>query len=230
MNFNFGNLAKAEFTSSSTPRLRPYGIYKVNLTKIEQTELNGKDGTKYPVVALEFTGCGDDKGIFSTNLFIPTSEDDAKRRVYQNKEGHDYERPSSMEEFQYKLMQLVQVLNPEGAQKIKDLCAKGKVNDMNTFVGLIIKAVSNKKEEVANLKLVGKNSNGTIYANLPNICGINKEGELFATNFISKNDIFFSDYELKQQKQYQNAKPTNMDNVNPDKADGADNLLDDIEL
>ena len=59
----------------------------------------------------------------------------------------------------------------------------------------------------------------------------NKEGEIFVTNFIGDN-LFFTNYELTQQKAYQNAKPTNMDKVdenNPDESD-SDINLDDIEL
>ena len=102
--------------------MKPYDIYEVNLTKIEKTELKGsKDpNATYPVVALEFTGCGDSKGIFSQNIFIPTTEDDMKRPVFQNKEGHDYERPSRFENFQFTLMQIVHAINPAGEEKIKE--------------------------------------------------------------------------------------------------------------
>ena len=39
MNFNFSNLSEQNFTSAAGSYLRPYGIYKVTLTKIEKTEL-----------------------------------------------------------------------------------------------------------------------------------------------------------------------------------------------
>ena len=42
MNFNFGNLNNTNFTSQAGQYLKPYGIYSVNLTKIEKDELNGK--------------------------------------------------------------------------------------------------------------------------------------------------------------------------------------------
>lgn len=220
--FNFSNLSEQNFTSNAGAYLRPYNIYTVNLTKIEKTELKGsKDpNAVYPVVALEFTGTGESKGTFSTNLFIPQNDEDMKRPLFENAEGHEYERPSRFENFQFTLMQIVHALNPAGEEKIKANASKIKTIDQ--FIDLIIKALAGKSNVETNLKLVGRNSNGTVYADLPRACGLNKAGEVFPINFIGEN-LFFTNYELTQQKQYQNAKPTNMD-----KEDDKDN--DDVDL
>ena len=230
MNFNFNSISEQNFSSASGSYLRPYDIYTVNLTKIEKTELKGsKDpNAVYPIVALEFTGTGDNKGVFSTNLFIPTSEQDMERPTYQNNEGHEYQRPSRFENFQFTLMQIVHAINPAGEEKIK--ANSSKIKTIDQFIDLIIKALSGKNKVETDLKLVGRNSNGTIYADLPRACGLNKAGEIFPVNFIGDN-LFFTNYELTQQKNYQNAKPTNMSSVdnNPDeKEEELD--LDGLEL
>lgn len=231
MDFNFNSLATNNFSSNSGSHLRPYNIYKVNLTKIEKTELKGsKDpNAVYPIVALEFTGCGEDKGVFSTNLFIPTSEKDMERPTYQNNNGHDYQRPSRFENFQYTLMQIVHALNPDGEEKIKANASKIKTIDQ--FIDLIIKALKGKDKIETNLKLVGRNNNGTIYAALPNACGLNKSNEVFPVNFIGDN-LFFTNYELQQQKNYQNAKPTDMSQTenNPDVNNDDDLDISDLDL
>jgi hypothetical protein len=227
MDFNFSNLSQTSFSSNSTAHLKPYNIYKVNLTKIEKTELKGsKDpNAVYPVVALEFTGCGEDKGVFTTNLFIPSTQDDLVRPSFKNAEGHEFNRPSRAENFQYTLMQIVHAINPAGEEKIK---ANGsKIKTIDQFIDLIVKALAGKENVETNLKLVGRNNNGTVYAALPNSCGLNKSGEIFATNFIGEN-LFFSNYELNQQKAYQNATPTNMDKVDEASDESLD--LDGIEL
>lgn len=232
MNFNFSNLNNSNFTSTAGQYLKPYDIYNVNLTKIEKTELKGsKDpNAVYPIVALEFTSTGDNKAVFSTNLFIPTSEQDIERPKFKNNEGHEYERPSRFENFQYTLMQIVEVLNPAGAEKIKQ--NGDKIKTIDQFIDLILKALANKNTITTNLKLVGRNNNGTVYAALPNACGLTKEGGVFPINFIGEN-LFFTNYELTQQKAYRNATPTSMNNtddeINPDKADG-DIDLEGIEL
>jgi hypothetical protein len=231
MNFNFNSLSEQNFTSSAGQYLRPYDIYTVNLTKIEKTILKGsKDpNAEYPVVALEFTGTGDNKGTFSANLFIPQTDEDMKRPVYKNNEGHEYERPSRFENFQFTLMQIVHALNPTGEEKIKANASKIKTIDQ--FIDLVIKSLAGKNNVETKLKLVGRNNNGTIYAALPNACGLNKSGEVFPVNFIGDN-LFFTNYELTQQKNYQNAKPTNMDKIenNPDERGTEDVDLDDLEL
>lgn len=220
MEFNFNSLSEQNFASSGTRYLRPYDIYKVNLTKIEKKELKGtKDpNAVYPVISFEFTST-EDKGIFEDKLFIPATSEDMKRPEFVNKEGHTYERPSRFEQFQFTLMQIVHALNPDGEQKIKENASKIKTID--TFIDLIFKALSKVSTVETNLKLVGRNSNGTVYAALPNACGLSKAGEIFPVNFIGDN-LFFTNYELTQQKAFQNAKPTNMDKVenNPDESEG----------
>lgn len=234
MAFNFNSLADQNFTSTKGNYLRPYGIYKVNLTKIEKTILKGsKDpNAEYPVLALEFTGCDTNSGIFTSNLFIPVDDKDMERPTFQNSEGHDYNKPSRFENFQFTLMQIVHALNPAGEQKIKENASKIKTIDQ--FIDIILKALAGKDKIETNLKLVGRNNAGTIYASLPNACAISKTGELYPVNFIGEEkDLFFTNYEISQQKAYQNAKPTNMDTVdnNPDSNDGSEELdLSDIEL
>ena len=125
-------------------------------------------------------------------------------------------------------MQIVHVLNPAGEEKIKANASKIKTIDQ--FIDLIIKALAGKDKVETNLKLVGRNNNGVIYASLPNPCGINKKGEIFPVNFIGEN-LFFSNYELTQQKAYQNATPTKMkDNTEDTSAPENDVDLDNIEL
>ena len=231
-NFNFSNLGETSFVSESGNYLKAYDIYPVNLTKIEKTTLKGKDGTEYGIIALEFKGCGDNKGIFTTNLFIPNKDSDFERRVNETS-GVFY--PSAFEQFQYTLMQLMQVINPKGADKIKENASKLK--SMDQFIDLIIKGLTGKSDVKFFLKLVGRNQDGKVYSTIPNACVLGKkataETKPSPINFVSldKSLLAFSNYELTQMKNYKNAAPTNMDKAddNPDTA-GDDVDLDDISL
>lgn len=226
MNFNFDQ--EQTYVASSQQYLKAYTINEVKLTKIEKTTLTGsKDpNASYDVVALEFTGTDKNPGVFTTNLFIPSSDEDAKRPTFKNAQGHEYERPSRAENFQYTLMQLMQVLNPEGA---KAALAKlqGKNVGVDTFVQLVIATINKKPGTVTNLKLVGRNVNGTVYAQLPNACGLNKEGKLFPVNFVG-DTLFFSAYEEQQSKAVNEAKPTPMSEANKQEDKDIDDLLADI--
>ena len=228
MNLNFNSVSETNYASTAGQYLRPYGIYDVNLTKIEKTVLKGsKDpNAEYPIVALEFTGCGEDKGVFTTNLFIPTTEEDLVRPTFKNNEGHEYNRPSRFENFQYTLMQIVHALNPTGEEKIKANASKIKTIDQ--FIDLIIKSLNGKNTVATKLKLVGRTNNGTVYAALPSACGLNKSGEIFPVNFIGEN-LFFTNFEITQQKAYQNAKPTSMPKDVDEKSEESLDL-DDIDL
>ena len=232
-NFNFGGLAETSFTNNGPQYLRPYDIYEVNLTKIEKSSLKGKDGTEYGVIALEFKGCGNNTGIYTHNLFIPNKDSDFERRVNETS-GIPY--PSAFEQFQYTLMQLMQVINPKGADKIKENASKLK--SMDQFIDLIIKGLAGKTDVKFFLKLVGRNQGGTTYATIPNACVLSKkataETKPSALNFVSldRSLLAFSSYEVTQMKNYKNAMPTNMDketDETPDTA-GDDVDLDDISL
>lgn len=225
MNFNFSNLAETSFSSNSSNYLKPYDIYQVNLTKIEKTELKGKDGVSvYPVVTLEFTGTGDANGIFTQNIFIPVKDEDFVRN--ENQTSHK-PMPSRFDQFQYTLMQIVEAINPTGAQKIKENGSKLKTID--DFLNIVIKALNGKNNVDVYLKLVGQVSNGTTYARLPNACLIDREGKPAALNFINADStkLYFSNYEIGQMNNYKNAKPTNMETV--DKGE-SDLDLSDIEV
>ena len=227
MNFNFNSLSETNFAAGSTNYLKAYDIYEVNLTKIAKDELKGsKDpNAVYPVITLEFTGCGDNKGVFTKNLFVPVKEEDFEPAVLTNANGHESKRPSRFDEFKYCLMQLVHIINPEGEKKIKENASKIKTIDQ--FVDLVIKAIANKSDVKFNLKLVGRNSNGTVYADLPRACGMNKAGEVFNVPFVGDN-LSFTPYELTQMKAYQNAKPTPMKEEEAE--DTSEGLLDDFDL
>lgn len=232
-NFNFGGLAETSFTNNGPQYLRPYDIYEVNLTKIEKSSLKGKDGTEYGVIAIEFKGCGDNTGVYSHNLFIPNKDGDFERRVNETS-GTPY--PSAFEQFQYTLMQLTQVINPKGADKIKENASKLK--SMDQFIDLIIKALSGKTDVKFFLKLVGRNQGGTVYSTIPNACVLGKkataETKPSPINFVAldKSLLQFSNYELTQMKAYKNAKPTDMGDKADDNPDAStdDVDLDDISL
>ena len=229
-NFNFNSLATTSFTNNAPQYLRPFDIYEVNLTKIEPSKLKGKDGTEYDVISLEFKGCGENKGIFSHNLFVPNKDEDFNRRTNEST-GAQY--PSAWEQFQATLAQLCEVINPEGFKKIQKLAADGALKGIEDFINLMVKGLSNKENVKVYLKLVGRNYQGTFYANLPNACIIGRDAtDPSPLNFVSTdpNKLQFSNYEINQMKVYKSAKPTNMDKVDTNDEDKDDINLDDVEI
>ena len=180
---------------------------------------------------MEFKGCGENKGIFTHNIFIPNKDEDFERRTNPTSGAH---YPSAFEQFQYTLMQILQVINPEGAKKL--IANASKLKTIDQFIDLVIKGLTNKNSIKVFIKLVGRNVNGTFYASLPNACVLSKdataETKPSPLNFISDkaDNLQFSNYELSQMKAYKNAKPTNMEKEEEpeEKEDNFD--LDSLEI
>lgn len=229
-NFNFNSLADQKFTSDSQNYLKPYEIYLVKLAKIEKTTLKGsKDpNAEYSVINIEFSN---DDGIFNTNLFVPNRPEDFDQR---ESETTHKKQPSNWEKFYMTLLQMMDVLNPKASEKFRTLAKEGKIKDTNTFIELVIKALSGKDFPEVYLKLVGRNSNGSVFASLPTSCWYNSKkvpAGVEPLNFISydKTKLNFSTYEIQQSESYKKAKPTAMSSVD-DTITEDDNTLDDLEL
>ena len=206
--FDFGSFSSANAVSTSKRSLKPYGSYKVNFNGVELTTVAKKDDPNitFQVIDIHFEG---EEGVFNQRIFYPSRPEDSQRPTYTNANGHEYQRPSRMEEAMYNMLQLLQVLTPEGADKFKANISKCKTFD--DAAKLFEKLVNTKKEAEMYIKLTGRNSNGTIYAQLPSPIGLNKSNEIFPVNVFSlKDDFNWSAYELQQKKAYESAKPTQM--------------------
>jgi len=212
--FNFDDVKTTSAVNSSVASLKPYGIYKVKFDGLEQTTLQGKkDPTaSYSVMNMKFVS---DEGNFTKNLFIPSSEDDGVRPEYTRDDGTSYFRPSRFENYKWTLLQLVQVINPEGYKKIQ--ANSGKIKSMDEFNKFIVAIAEQKKGAEVYLKLIGRNVNNadgttSTYAEIPNVCGLSHKNELFIVNFVSNNPntLKFSAYEAGQKERYEKAVPTAM--------------------
>ena len=205
--FNFGSFSTTSAVNTSKPQLKPYNSYKVKYAGSRIEHVNGKkDPDKvWDILKIRFEG---EAGYFEEPVFF-LNEDDKKRPVYQNKDGHDYERPSRFENTMTMLIQLATILNPEAAKKFQGVLPKCK--SFEDVANAFIKVLEKEQNKELYIKLLGRTSNGSVYASLPNCCGLTKEGERFPINIFSTEDNFnWSAYELQKQAEYKNAKPTTM--------------------
>lgn len=209
---NFGTLATAKAVSTSKS-LKPYSINKVKFDGCTIEEIKGtKDPTAvYKTLNIHFKG---EMGQYDEKIFFP-NEKSAERNTFKNDKGHEYQRPSQWENTQTIIAQLGTVLNPEGFKKMQEISSKFKSFD--DVCKVFIKITDPAKGDEVFLKLGGrKNKQGIVYASLPNIVGLNKQGELFVSdNFISKKEemLSFTPYELTQKNALLSAKPTNMEQI-----------------
>ena len=103
--------------------------------------------------------------------------------------------------------QTVEVLSPEGFKKLSELSSKFKSFD---DVAKTMIAITDKvKGTQTKIKLIGRNRDNRVVAEIPNITSVFDNVATITDNYIG-NKLFFSNYEETQRSAYFNSKPTNM--------------------
>jgi hypothetical protein len=218
--FNFGSIGDVKPTSGLR-RLAPWDIYPVEFKGCKVEHIQGKKDPSmtYDILKVRFEG---EDGYYEESIFFP-KEQDGQRPTYTNKEGHEYEGPSSFERTKTFIAQLITVIcGQEKFQKFAALSPKFK--DFGQLCEALIKITDPEKGKKTNLKLVGRTKqDGTIEAALPKFVAVNKQGELFTSdNFIGEN-LFFTPYEEGKKKEFKKAKPTPSSDLTADAEATTDN-------
>ena len=204
--FDF-SISGVQAQSTAAKRLKPWDIYSVKFMGCRVDHVQGKKDPNavYDILKVRFEG---KDGYFEESIFFP-KETDAQRPKYTNKEGHEYEAPSSWERTKTFIAQLASVINPEGWVKMQELSQKGAFKSFGDMCAALIKITDPKKGEVTNLKLIGKtDKDGNVVAALPKFVALSKEGKLFTSDNFVGDKLFFSTYEEGKRKEYLNTKPT----------------------
>jgi len=200
--FNFGGFANTTGVASDR-RLRPYTISKVKFAEAKRDTLHSeKNNTDYQVLKVRFEG---EAGMYEENLFLPSTSGKDVERTPNNFGG---ENPSNADRAMMFVAHVLSVLNHDGFEKLKKII--GKMNSFEQVADATVKLLNEKKGTECYLKLVGRNSDGTIFASLPFYASISKDGDAYVSNnFLSlKDDLSFSPSEDKKRREYENAKPS----------------------
>lgn len=226
MSFNFGSLADTK-PASSISYLKPYGIYgNVTIKSNEIKEGTSSNGNPWKSLVITF---GNDEGIHSESMFYldENNPKDFERSIQDMPNGGKRELPSAWERLKDRMAAIGFAFFPEDFNKIQQ--ASSKVKSFDELMTLFKKAIDkNMGKKATNMKLVGRNSNGRVFATLPNCTGIAqaKDEKRATENKVNVGDwytwmvspfndnptkLLFSDYEKKQADEYHNAKPTAME-------------------
>lgn len=230
---NFGSLADTKPTSSNNAYLKPYTINE-NVT-IKSTDIKegiSAAGNSWKCLEIVF---GNEEGTYSDKIFWINSEKDFERTEIEGSNGGKRVLPSSWERTRDKMAAVGFAFFPEQFEKLKSVAGKAKSFDdiANAFKKMADAAIDKNPTK---MKLVGKNSNGRVYATLPNCTGIAqakdtkqaesnnvKIGEWYTWTVTPFGDkLFFSSYEEQQRTNLENAKPTNMEDKTSFKEDDLD--------
>ncbi len=205
--FNFGISAESAVRNTRRP-LSAWNIHEVEFKGCEIREFDGKKdpSAHYKVLAINFEN---EDGYFSVTNFFPKDGDD-ERREYDGKNGGKVVMPSNFETLMAVVKQTAQVLNPVGFEKMQ--AASSKFKSFDDVAKALIQVTDKVKGTKTKLKLIGRNRDGKVVADIPRIVGINKEGVAFISDNYIGDKLFFSDYEETQRSKFVNATPTEMPN------------------
>lgn len=225
MKMNFGSITNINTNSSNY--LKPWDIYKdVKFDGIGDVQTGDtKDGGTWRAWDFSFS-CP--QGTFKERVFEPK---DANRGSYKNDNGHEVELPSSFERILFMAAQLIDAYNPEKKEAFTKYCETtvNKIDDphkqFDSFMSGL-KKILESSTKTAELLLTGRNTDGKIYASLPNFVRINtKTHEAFTSEKFIGHNLTLSVYELGEQAKYKGAKATDMPKV--DASGSEDKIPDD---
>lgn len=246
MSFNFSlNEVKP---ANGTKYLKAYKIYNdVTLDGVEVKEGVSAKGNAWKSLNLTFS-CPE--GTYNHSVFYLTSDKDVERTEMDMPNGGKRQLPSTWERSRDLIAAVGFTFFPEDFAKMQKASASLQYKDakdaFEKIADMFIKCINKNKGKVhTNMKLVGRTSNGTVYATLPNCTGIAeaKDAKRAEDNNVNVGDWYtwmvspfgdnlsFTTYEETKKKEYEGAKPTNMDSVdttmNVDtKPQGSENEID----
>lgn len=219
MAFNF-NLNEVK---QSTPSnfLKPYNIYPdVTIGNVEIKEGTSAKGNAWKAIQITFS-CKD--GDYNHSIFFIKDDKDFERTIMDMPNGGKRELPSSWERTRDTMAAIGFAFFPDTFTKLQAVSSKAKSFDdiAKVFVKYAKDAIG---QNPTNMKLVGRNSNGSVYATLPNCTGIAEaKDEAHATsNNVNVGEWYtwmvspfganltFTNYEEKKRNEFNNAKPTEM--------------------
>lgn len=202
--FNFG-ISKESAVKTVRPQLKPWNIYDVKFMGCEVREFAGKKdpNVTYKVLDIKFEN---EDGYFTVTKFFPKPGDDQRRKV-KNSNGGEREMASNFEELMNIVKQTVEVLTPEGFKTLSELSPKFKSFD--DVAKVMIKVTDKVKGCETKIKLVGRNRDNRVVAEIPNITSVFDGVATITDNYIGSK-LFFSNWEEGQKDAYLNSKPTEM--------------------
>lgn len=232
--YNFGSLSNVK-PANNINYLKPYNIYgNVTIKSTEIKEGTTKAGDPWKSLNITF---GNDEGIFTHSVFYFDEKDPKnwEHGTYDMPNGGKRETVSNAEELQNTIAAVGFAYFPEDFKKLQQVASKVTTTEqlMTYFKQFIDKNID---KNPTYMKLVGRNSDGRVYAAFPRFTGIaqaNTEekaknnnvevGEWYTWMISPFNEnptkLAFSNYEQKQANDYNNAKPTVMKNSSEESID-----------
>lgn len=223
--FNFNSFAQVKPTSEVS-YLKPYTInHNVMIKGTEIKEGTSTNGNNWKSLVITF---GNEEGIHHDSTFFLDINDPevTKRGTIDMSNGGQRQMASRWEQTYYKLAAIGYAFAPDLIEKFNSVVGKCKTFDdfIKAFKAMIDKVIN---KTATSMKLIGRNSNGHVYAALPSCVGIAqaKDEKRALSNGVQVGDWYtwmvspfgsnlsFSAYEESKRSELNSAKPTKMSTV-----------------
>lgn len=220
--FNFNSFAQVK-PANSVSYLKPYTInHNVTIKETEIKEGTSANGNNWKSLVITF---GNDEGIHKDSTFFLDINDPevTERKSMDMPNGGKRQMPSRWEQTYYKLAAIGYAYAPEHIEKFNSVVGKCKTFDdfIKVYKSMIDKVIDKNPTD---MKLTGRNSNGHMYATLPNCVGIAqaKDEKRAASNGVQVGEWYtwmvtpfgpnlsFSSYEEAKKSELATALPTDM--------------------
>ena len=142
-------------------------------------------------------------GKYTETFFAPKPGDEVRMKR-KNANGHEMESPSNSETLILVVGHIISNLAPANFEKLKNMPFK----TFKSFAENVVKATDKAKGNEIKIKLIGNKENK---ARAPYCVSVFKPGEaaVISNDFIGEK-LYFSNFELTQMKNMQEAVPTNI--------------------
>ena len=210
-NFSFGSLATTSAQPTGGQYMRAYTINdNVKLASIEGPIKGTKDGNEW--TAYDFIFANENGATYKERFFAPKDDTYFERRAFPSGKGFG---ASNFDVLNVFIAHVVGTLNPAGFEKLQAIAGK-----ITSFDGMMeaVKKIMMGCETTTKLKLCGRNSNGTVYAALPNFVSFLEDEKVPAKvghAFLGDN-VAFTKYEETKKAEYESATPTKMNTASED--------------
>ena len=159
--FSFNSFAEAKPNSNSS-FLKPYTINdNVSIISTEIKEGTSSKGNNWKSLVITF---GNNEGVYNDSTFFLDINDPkvVTRNTIDMPNGGKREMPSQWEQTYYKLAAIGYAFAPDLIEKFNSIVSKCKTFDefINAYKAMLDKVVN---KTTTSMKLVGRNSNGSIY-------------------------------------------------------------------
>lgn len=181
-------------------------IHNVKLGDVTMETIDTKNG---PAKVLRIKVVGVENGAeYTETLFGPTRAEDAERTINANGKP----QASNLEHLSNKCVQFIAAFRPKLFAQIESGETQLAAKNWDDFRKILHKELTPAIGKIETQIKLTKNNSGFTETNRFT-AGLNKNGDVFTSNWVVGKNLSFSDYEMQQIEKRKNARPSSISSI-----------------